>query len=531
MRYTPARANTTLSSSNEPSRELTGGEVHGRAALDAALDCVICMDDRGRVTYFNESAQRTFGYPGSDAMGRELGEVIVPPSLRDAHRHGLARFLGTGEARILGRRLELTAMRADGTEFPAELTVTRLKPPSGPGFIGFVRDITERLTAEEELRAARAEFELIASEQAALRRVATLVARQATADELFAVVAREIAELLGAPWSSVLRYDSLGNVTLVGAWGERPALVVGDTWPLNQALAAGIIWRTREPAIVDAAEFDSPLAVAMIGAGLRFVTGVPIVVEGELWGAITVLERTVDALAPEVVGRLESFTELIATAVANATARSELVAARRRVIEAADVARARVTRDMHDGAQQKFVNSLINLQLAQDKWSSDPARAQELLEIGVEESDLGIEMLRELAAGLHPTILSDMGLEAALESLAARAPIPVELAFTVADVELPPPLQTSAYFFCSEALTNVMKHSNATSASMRVAVADGWLSIEVRDDGVGGAEIGAGGSGLLGLSDRIAALEGALSLSSPKGGAGTTLIARVPLPA
>jgi PAS domain S-box-containing protein len=511
----------------QPSPEVTG-EVRDRAALDAALDCVICMDDRGRVTYFNESAQLTFGYRASDAIGRDLADVIVPPALRDAHRQGLARFLRTGETRILGRRLDLVAMRVDGTEFPAELTVTRLAPPSGPGFIGFVRDITERLTAETELRAARAKFELIANEQTALRRVATLVARQATSEELLAAVAREIAELLGAPWSSVLRYDSQGNVTLVGAWGEQPPLVVGDTWPLNQAVTAGVIWRTRKPASVDVAEFDSSLASAMLSAGLRFATGAPIVVEGELWGAITVLERTRDALPPEVVGRLESFTELVATAVANATARSELVAARRRVIEAADVARAKVTRDMHDGAQQKFVNSLINLQLAQDKWSSDPPRARELLDIGAQEADLGIELLRELAAGLHPTILSDMGLQAALESLAARAPIPVEL--EVADAELPPSLQTGVYFFCSEALTNVIKHSSATLASVRVATADGWLGIEVRDDGVGGAGIGAGGSGLLGLSDRIASLEGAFSVSSPEGGAGTTLIARVPLP-
>ena len=164
-----------------------------------------------------------------------------------------------------------------------------------------------------------------------------------------------------------------------------------------------------------------PSAAAMLRSDLRFATGVPIVVERQLWGVIRVLERTREALPPDVVGRLESFTELVATAVANATARAELVAARRRVIEAADAARARVTRDMHDGAQQKFVNSLINLQLAQDKWSSDPARARELLDIGAEEADLGIEMLREVAAGIHPAILSDMGLEAALEGLAAGA--------------------------------------------------------------------------------------------------------------
>jgi PAS domain S-box-containing protein len=504
------------------------GDVEAREALESALDCVICIDDRGCVTYFNESAQRTFGYVPSQAVGRELAEMVVPPSLRDAHRRGLARFFGTGQASILGRRLELTAMRADGTEFPAELTVTRLQPPDGPGFIGFVRDITDRLSAEEDLRAARARFERVATEQAALRRVATLVARQTTPDELFATVAREVAELLDVQWSTVLRYDSLGNVTLVGVYGEGPRLMLGESWTLDAAVAAGVVWRTREPASVDVSAFDSRLAAAMVSAGLRFAIGVPIVVEGHLWGAMTVAGGTPDAMREDLVSRLERFTELVATAVANATARSELVAARRRVIESADTARAGVTRDMHDGAQQKFVNSLINLQLAQDKWASDPTRARELLDVGVQEAGAGIELLRQLAAGLHPTILSDLGLEAALESLAAQAPIPVEL--EVGEVDVSPSLQTSVYFFCSEALTNVIKHANAASVSLRVELVDGWLSIEVRDDGGGGARIGATGSGLLGLSDRIGALEGSFIVSSPSGG-GTTLTARIPWPA
>ena len=129
-------------------------EVRERSLLDAALDCVISMDDRGRVTYFNASAQQTFGYGATEAVGRELADVIVPPSQRAAHRRGLARYLETREPNILGRRVEVTAMRADGTEFPVELTITRIEPPGGGGFIGFVRDISERLRAEEELRSA-----------------------------------------------------------------------------------------------------------------------------------------------------------------------------------------------------------------------------------------------------------------------------------------------------------------------------------------------------------------------------------------
>ena len=131
--------------------------------MDAALDCVISCDDQGHVTYFNTSAERTFGYRASEAVGRDLADVIIPASLRDAHRRGLARYLETGASRILGRRLELTAMRADGSEFPAELTVTKIEAPGRPGFIGFIRDITERLQAEEDLRSARDRLESVAS--------------------------------------------------------------------------------------------------------------------------------------------------------------------------------------------------------------------------------------------------------------------------------------------------------------------------------------------------------------------------------
>lgn len=502
-------------------------EVRERSLLDAALDCVISMDDHGRVTYFNASAQQTFGYGATEAIGRELADVIVPPSQRAAHRRGLARYLETREPNILGRRVEVTAMRADGTEFPVELTVTRVEPPAGGGFIGFVRDISERLRAEEELRSTHRRLELIADEQGSLRRVATLVARQAKPEELFAVVAREVAHVLGVRCTCVIRYDASGTATAVGVWGDAMPFTLGTSSPVEETAAAAVIWRTRQPASVDVAGLGGKVATALLENGLRFVTAAPIEVEGRLWGAMLALESEREALPAGVVNRLESFTELVATAVANATARSELVAARRRVIEAGDAARERLTRDIHDGAQQRFVNSIINLQRAQQKWSSDAGRARELLDLGVAEVEAGVETLRELAAGIHPTVLSDMGLAAALESLAARIPIPVSL--EIDELELPPSLEVSVYFFCSEALTNVTKHASASSASVRVEAAGRELTIEVRDDGIGGAEIGLGGSGLVGLSDRIGAHEGSLALSSPRGGVGTTLSACIPL--
>jgi PAS domain S-box-containing protein len=497
--------------------------------LDAALDCVIRIDDGGRVISFNKSAERTFGYPASEAIGRELADVIVPPSQREAHRRGLARFLATGEARILDRRIELVAMHADGSEFPVELTVTRLDVPAGPGFIGFVRDITERVRAEQELRSAHRRLESIASEQASLRRVATLVARQSTADELLASVAKEVAGVLGVQSTSVIRYDERSMGTLVGVGGDAMPFALGTSWPLDEAAVLGMIWRTRRPASVDLHGDEGALAAALLSSGLRFATGMPIIAQGRLWGAMLAVENHREALPASVISRLEGFAELIATAVANATARSELVAAQRRLIEAADAARQRLTRDIHDGAQQQFVNSLVNLQRAQQKWSTDPTHARELLDVGVAEAEAVAETLRELAAGIHPAILSDLGLRAALETLTARIVIPVSL--KIDDFELPPSLAVSVYFFCSEALTNVVKHAAATRASVRVEAVGDELTIEVSDDGIGGAASGSGGSGLIGLSDRIGALEGSFAFSSPHGGGGTTVRARIPLPA
>jgi transcriptional regulator with GAF, ATPase, and Fis domain len=278
----------------------------------------------------------------------------------------------TGESSILGRRLELTAMRADGSEFPVELTVTRLEPPAGPGFIGFVRDITERLRAEQELFSAHDTAEAFATEQAALRRVATLVARQTTPEELFAAVAQEVAHVLDVRSITVIRYDGSRAMTAVGVSGKPMRFMLGISWPLEQTPIASVIWRTREPAIIDLTDSDTSLAAQLRNNGLRVVAGVPIVVEGRLWGAMLAHESDRTALPQSIVNRLQSFTELVATAVANANARSELVAAQRRVIAAADTARARLTRDIHDGAQQQLVNTLINVQLAQQKWSSDP---------------------------------------------------------------------------------------------------------------------------------------------------------------
>jgi signal transduction histidine kinase len=205
----------------------------------------------------------------------------------------------------------------------------------------------------------------------------------------------------------------------------------------------------------------------------------------------------------------------------------ELRVARRRVIEAADAARARLTRDLHDGAQQQFVSALLTLQLAERKLESDPEGAARLRHTAIEQATTGIAELRDLAAGIHPGILSDRGLVAAVEALAGRSPVPVTVTHALEE-RLPGPVEASVYFFVSEALTNAVKHAAASQVAVSIAAAAGRLTVDVRDDGRGGAAATASGTGLAGLGDRIAALDGELTIASPPG-QGTALHAEIPL--
>src|SRR6202050_1954544 len=313
---------------------LTVSEARQRTILEAALDAVISMDQHARLTYVNSSFERTFGYRADEVIGRDLAETIVPPSLREAHRRGLARYLETGQRTILGRRIEVSAMRADGTEFPAEVTVTRTGLPGEAAFTGYVRDITDRRRAEQELIESRA-----------------------------------------------------------------------------------------------------------------------------------------------------------------------------RLVTASNPARQRITRDLHDGAQQHLVSTLINLQLAEQRWESAPDRARELLGQALRDTRRGIADLRELAAGLHPAVLTRHGLAVAVRALADRVPIPVEIDMPAG--RLATPVEASLYSSCSEALTNIVKHAQATRAWVRLEVAADRCVVEVGDDGIGGAQPGPENRGLGGAGGSMGGVGGA----------------------
>jgi signal transduction histidine kinase len=222
--------------------------------------------------------------------------------------------------------------------------------------------------------------------------------------------------------------------------------------------------------------------------------------------------------------RIADFADLAAQAVANAQARADLAASRQRIVEAGDAERRRLERNLHDGAQQRLVSLSLNLRLAARRCADDP-ESRAAFDSAGEELAQALEELRELARGIHPAILSDRGLEPAIEALAARASLPVAISIDVDD-RLPEQVEAAAYYVVAEALTNAAKYANATEVRVDISRVDGVTRIEVADDGIGGAGTDRG-SGLRGLCDRVEALGGRLVLDSPEG-AGTTVRAEIP---
>jgi signal transduction histidine kinase len=366
----------------------------------------------------------------------------------------------------------------------------------------------------------------LADEQAALRRVATLVAEGAPPSEVFGAVAEEVGQLLPVDFAIMGRYEDDHTITAIAASGTAVAhFPVGSRSGLEGDNLVTIVFETRRPARVDRFEHASgPIGEVGRASGFRSTVGAPIVVDGGLWGVIAVGSTHEEPLPADTETRLTSFTELVATAVANAESRAALAASRARIVAAADDERRRVVRDLHDGAQQRLVHTIITLKMAcralEEKQEDGPA----LLDEALAHAEQATEELRELAHGIMPSVLTRGGLRAGVGALAARMPLPVETGVSVD--RLPPAVEATAYFIVAEALTNVAKHSNADSAIVTVRVENATLHLQVRDDGIGGAQ--AGGSGLVGLADRVAALEGSWRLESPDG-EGTMVAVEIPL--
>jgi signal transduction histidine kinase len=369
--------------------------------------------------------------------------------------------------------------------------------------------------------------QFLVDEQAALRRVATLVAQGATPEAVFDAVCRETGQLIDATTVNLAHFTPDGtNVTMAG-WSLRGVHVpAGTRLPLEGNAINGVVQRTATAARVDSYDdVAGKLAARLRRLGIRSEVGAPIVVNGGVWGALIAGTDNPVPLPPGTETRVASFAELAATAVASATARSELIASRARIVTASHEARQKVERDLHDGAQQRFVNALINLQLADERFQLDPQAAHENLRQALVDTREGVAELRELAAGLHPRILTNRGLRAAVEALATRSPLPVELDGD--EERYPRHVEAAAYFVVAEAWVNSIKHAEATRVTISWTAEDERLMLYVRDDGRGGAS-SDGGTGLLGLQDRVEALGGALHFESPRG-RGTSLRASLPL--
>jgi PAS domain S-box-containing protein len=491
------------------------------AILDAAFDAIITMDAEGRVVGVNRAAEQTFGYTASEMVGRELAELIIPPALRAAHRRGVERYVATGEGVLVGHPVDLPAIRKDGSEFPVEIAIARPQLPGPPLFTGFLRDVTQRRRDEKALRS-------LAAEQAALRRVATAVASEADPARVFAVVTEEVGRLLGGDSSNMIRYEAGERATVTGGWstGGARMVPVGTSGGLDGPTLASKIWRSGHPErLDDYAAVSGEMAEVLRELGFRSSVGAPIRLGGRLWGAVVVSTRGVAPFPEGAEQRVADFAELVALALANAEARNEVAASRARIVEAADAARRKLERNLHDGAQQRLVALSLELRLCQRRVAAGDPDAEPLLRHAIDELGGALEELRELARGIHPAILSDRGLVPALEMLAGRTSIPVELCSELAD-RLPSPVEAAAYYLVSEALTNADRHAQASHVDVSVGHDNGAALVEVADDGVGGADPGRG-SGLRGLRDRVEALGGTLEVES-RTGSGTTVRARLP---
>src|SRR4051794_19462244 len=471
---------------------------------------------RGEVALVSRSGRVIADHPDGFLRAARIevppggGSIVLPGG-----RPGFAEAIDRGDAYVI-RALPEAGGRSPRLErIPAPvITEVALDDPG---------DLTD-------WRRAQLELSRLAEEQAALRRVATLVAGQATAEEVFAAVAEEVAHLLRAARGTVSRYEPDETMTVVAFWtADGHKLPVGTRVDLEGDSVAALVQQLGRPSRIDThGGLSGPVVelASTLGAPSHSTVGAPILVDGRVWGAILASSTAPDPFPGDTESRLMGFAELVATAISNAVARAELNASRARIVTAADEARRRIEHDLHDGAQQRLVSLALELRVAAgdatagiDELRTELARAANAVTAALDE-------LREFSRGIHPAILSTGGLAPALRALSRRSAIPVELGATTS-ARFPEQIELASYYVVSELLTNAVKHARASAVSVAVEQVNMNLHLSISDDGVGGADPSRG-SGLVGLYDRVEALGGTILVESPVG-AGTSVCVSLPL--
>jgi signal transduction histidine kinase len=436
----------------------------------------------------------------------------------------------SGSAAEAGQRLGVVSTVAspvivEGRRWGA-VTVSSMDGPLLVGVEERLENFTELVAtavANAESREARGR---LADEQAALRRVATLVAEGASPAAVFDAVAAEMEALLEADQLTLSRYEPGDEITVLAHRGLDVARTpVGSRVGHGDGSVTAKVRHTGRPARMENYE-GAPGALAELARtmGVRSSVATPIVVDGRLWGIITARWKGEQSPAAGTEERMAQFAQLLDTAIANADSRDQLTASRARLLTEADEARRRLVRDLHDGAQQRLVHTIITLKLAQQAIQGKDADTESLIGEALEQAEQSNTELRELAHGILPAVLTRGGLRAGINAMVTRLDLPVQV--HVPNERFPAEIEASAYFIVAEALTNVVKHAHAGRAEVRARVEDGMLHVEVRDDGSGGAD--PGGHGLVAIGDRVTALGGRLEIESPAGG-GTLLAATLPL--
>jgi signal transduction histidine kinase len=375
--------------------------------------------------------------------------------------------------------------------------------------------VVRQFAARSRLASAR-----LAEELVAFRRSAALVAGPASLSELFETVTREVGLLSGAALTCIQRYEEDGTPTSVAGWsrdGEQQ--LAGARFALEGVdMAALVRERSAVVRVHSSGQGSGPMAVEARALGIGSSIGCPILIEGQPWGLIVAASKSEAPFPVDTETQIAEFANLVAVATAHANARAELADLRAGMLN--------VRRDLHDGAQQGLVNTVLWLKLARQALGGRGGPAAELVDGALEHAQRATAELRDLARGSRPGALEHGGLRAGVKTLASGVRLPLRVDVTAE--RLSPALEATAYFIVAEALTNTIKHAQANSAQIKAFIDRSTLHLEVRDDGVGGARVD-GSSGLRGLHDRAAALGGELSVESPHG-RGTVVAATLPIP-